>query len=210
MSIHFRVGLFRLRHGFPSLRSPLPTPRANHKKHKRHRNLSRPWWAPCAPRCASCDFCAFCGHPPRTARPWRSTCLTGGSGVARKIVAVLCSILSVRDYSLLPKPAQPEPKRRVGVAWVPRGFRPGLGGGRPFTRPGGRPRLLGGVSHLPWPSKGRQPRETPITGSRRSAMRIHPDTSKLDAPPTAFKRTADTGFRASSKRLLSVCVQSCP
>ncbi len=40
--------------------------------------------------------------------------------------------------SLFPKPAEPEPKRRVGFAWVPRGFRPGLGGGRPLTRPGVR------------------------------------------------------------------------
>ncbi len=36
------------------------------------------------------------------------------------------------------KPAEPEPKRGLGVAWFSRGFRPGLGGARPFTRPGVR------------------------------------------------------------------------
>ncbi len=98
----------------------LSPPVANHKRHKRHRNLSRPGWAPCAPRCASRAFCALCGHPPRTPRPWRSTCLpcsTWGTGDA---------CVAPTPYSLFPtpgsSPAFPTP-HRGGHTRLTRGIR---------------------------------------------------------------------------------------
>ncbi len=91
-----------LRHGFRSCPSTSPHPQSQPQEAQKAQKPLRPWWPPCAPWCASCDFCAFCGHSPCTARPRRSTCLTGGAGDAQKIVAVLCSILSVRDYVLCP------------------------------------------------------------------------------------------------------------
>ncbi len=135
---------------------------------------------PCAPRHSSCDFCAFCGHPP-TARPWRSTCPTGGVGSCPKDCRrFVFNIVRKGLYVLCPKPAKPEPKRRVEFS---RGF---PGAFAPGSAAGGR-------------SHGRV--VVSAFGGAQGRFVSHPshsrDASKLDLFPDPVTRSAGAGFRAS-------------